>query len=33
VGPYEGLRLSRRLTITTTKFLSRYTAGGSVPLE
>jgi hypothetical protein len=31
VGPYEVLRLSRRLGITTTEFLSRYTeAGGTV---
>jgi Fe-S-cluster containining protein len=33
VGPYEGLRLSRRLGITTTEFLSRYTEAGGTVLQ
>lgn len=33
MGPYEGLRLSRRLGITTTEFLSRYTEAGGTVLQ
>jgi hypothetical protein len=33
VGPYEGLRLSRRLGITTTEFFSRYTEAGGTVLQ
>jgi Fe-S-cluster containining protein len=33
VGPYEGLRLSRRLGITTTEFLSRHTEAGGTVLQ
>ncbi len=33
VGPYEGLRLSRRLGITTTQFFSRYTEAGGTVLQ
>jgi uncharacterized protein len=33
VGPYEGLRLSRRLGISTTEFLSRHTEAGGTVLQ
>ena len=33
MGPYEGLRLSRRLGTTTTEFLSRYTEAGGTVLQ
>jgi len=33
VGPYEGLRLSRRLGISTTEFFSRYTEAGGTVLQ
>jgi Fe-S-cluster containining protein len=33
VGPYESLRLSRRLGITTTEFLSRFTEAGGTVLQ
>lgn len=33
MGPYEGLRLSRRLGITTTEFLSRCTEAGGTVLQ
>lgn len=33
VGPYEGLRLSRRLGITTTEFLARHTEAGGTVLQ
>jgi hypothetical protein len=33
IGPYEGLRLSRRLGITTTEFFTRYTEAGGTVLQ
>jgi Fe-S-cluster containining protein len=33
VGPYEGLRLSRRLGISTTEFFSRHTEAGGTVLQ
>ncbi len=33
MGPYEGLRLSRRLGISTTEFLSRHTEAGGTVLQ